>query len=86
VSAVSIKMPPRFVNDCLECDVDVGEYSHGVLTCTDEQLDQLISRATYYADDGPDCGPIGLVRAARNALDAIRDFEAMREVEERWQS
>jgi hypothetical protein len=72
MSAVSIKMPPRFINDCLECDVDVGEYNKGVLTATPEQLHQLIDRAVHYAGAHVDEAPAGLARAAQNALDAIR--------------
>lgn len=63
------KLPPRFIQDCLECDCDVGEYSGGFLCATDAQLKELRSRAEFYADaNGPDAAPAGLKTAAKALL------------------
>ncbi len=69
----SIKMPPRFIQDCLECDCDVGDYRNGILTATPHQLAELKNRAEHYVDEwGPDCDDGGaLKRAAQSALKAL---------------
>lgn len=64
----TIKMPPRFVEDCLECDCDVGSYANGKLTATAEQLAEIRSRAEYYtAEHGPDASWIGGLKASARA-------------------
>lgn len=68
------KLPPRFIQDCQECDVDVGEYTGGFLKATDAQLAELRNRAEHYADDGPDAAPAGLKVAAKALL---RKLEAL---------
>lgn len=66
------KLPPRFIQDCLECDCDVGEYSNGFLCATDEQISELRSRAEFYADaHGPDAAPPGLKVAAKAVLRSL---------------
>lgn len=66
------KLPPRFIQDCLECDCDVGEYSGGFLKATAPQLSELRSRASFYADaHGPDVAPPGLKVAAKAVLKAL---------------
>lgn len=66
-----LKLPPRFIEDCLECDCDVGDYAAGRLTATPAQLAELRSRAAHYAGEGTDAAPAGLVRAARALLAAL---------------
>jgi hypothetical protein len=67
-----LKLPPRFIQDCLECDCDVGSYENGHLTATDDQLAELRSRAKFYADAyGPDAAPAGLKSAAKALLKAL---------------
>ena len=66
------KLPPRFIQDCHECDCDVGEYSNGFLCATPEQLAELRSRAEFYANAyGPDAAPAGLKGAAKALLKAL---------------
>ena len=67
------KLPPRFIQDSLECGVDVGEYvAGGYLDATPEQLSELRNRAEFYADAyGPDAAPPGLKNAARGLLKAM---------------
>jgi hypothetical protein len=64
------KLPPRFIQDCEECGVDVGEYISGGFLCADkEQLAELRNRAEFYADaNGPDAAPPGLKVAAKALL------------------
>ena len=73
MSELRIKMPPRFIQDCLDCDCKVGVYSNGILTCSPEQLAELKNRADHYADEwGPDVDDGGaLKRAAMAALKAL---------------
>lgn len=65
-------LPPRFIQDCLENDVDIGFYDEGPQLLIDpsyEQLANLRSRAEHYVSpDGPDCLPAGLKVAARALL------------------
>lgn len=66
------KLPPRFIQDCTECDCDVGEYSNGFLLATGAQLSELRNRAEHYADaNGPDAAPAGLKVAAKAVLRAL---------------
>lgn len=68
----TLKLPPRFIQDCQECGCDVGEYAGGQLQATDEQLAELRSRAAHYADAfGPDAAPAGLKGAAKALLKAL---------------
>lgn len=67
----TIKLPYRFIEDCQECDVDVGTYASGRLTATPEQLDNLLQRARYYADDSMDACPAGLIRAAKTVVEKL---------------
>jgi hypothetical protein len=66
------KLPPRFIQDCHECGVDVGFYDHEpqlLVNPTHDQLRELRSRAEYYADtNGPDAAPPGLKVAAKALL------------------
>lgn len=67
------KLPPRFIQDCLECDCDVGEYIAGGFLCaTDEQISELRNRAEFYSNaHGPDAAPAGLKTAAKALLRAL---------------
>ncbi len=66
MSGIWYKLPPRFIQDCLECDCDVGEYADGFLLASADQVDELRSRADFYADaNGPDAAPAGLKGAAK---------------------
>lgn len=70
--ARKLKLPPRFIQDCLECDCDVGDYRNGILNANLAQLAELRSRAEYYADAyGPDAAPAGLKGAAKALLKAL---------------
>ena len=72
----AIRLPYRFIEDCLESCCDVGEYANGRLTATPAQLAELKNRAAFYADaHGPDAGPPGLKTAARAVLAAIGKAE-----------
>jgi len=66
------KLPPRFIEDCIECDVDIGFYDREpqlLINPTHEQLANLRDRAEYYVSkDGPDQCPPGLKAAARALL------------------
>lgn len=66
------RLPPRFILDCIECDVDIGFYDEGPQLLIDpsyEQLENLRNRAEYYVGkDAPDCCPAGLKIAARALL------------------
>ena len=78
-------LPPRFIQDCLECACDVGEViryqSKGktLLESTPEQYAELRDRAQYYAGEGSPDGMGdggGLKRAARallKSMDAIAE-------------
>lgn len=66
-----IKLPKRFIEDCYDCDVDVGKYRGGKLYATAEQLADLKSRAALYAD-GVDMAPLGIVLSARATLAALK--------------
>jgi len=68
---IRIKVPPRFIRDCLDSDCDVGTYERGHLIATHEQLAELINRAQHYAGDGVDMAPVGLVRSAKATLQAV---------------
>jgi hypothetical protein len=69
MSGTWYKLPPRFIRDCLECDVDVGETQGPFLLATPAQLAELRSRAEFYADaNGPDAAPAGLKTAAKALL------------------
>lgn len=70
-----MEFPRRFIEDCLECDCDVGEPIEWkrravVLEMNDEQRAELKNRAEYYADrNGPDAdGLQGLKASARAVL------------------
>lgn len=67
----TLKLPGRFIEDCIECDCDIGTYEKGRLTATPEQLAELRHRAEHYAHDGVDMAPPGLVPAAKRLLAAI---------------
>jgi hypothetical protein len=69
---ITLRLPPRFIQDCLDCDCDVGDYSRGQLTASYIQLAELKNRAAYYADrNGPDAAPTGLKSAAKALLRAL---------------
>jgi hypothetical protein len=71
---IQIKLPPRFIRDCEECDCDIGDYDYGrrMLSATPMQLAELKNRAAYYADvNGPDAAPAGLKCAAKALLRAL---------------
>lgn len=63
-----LKLPPRFVEDCIECDCDVGEWDGATLTCTPPQLAEFVSRARHYAHGGLDAAERGLALSARASL------------------
>ena len=71
-ATLSIKLPPVFIRDCIECDCDVGDYANGVLTATPEQFGELKSRAEFYIHpDGPDAVGGWIRTAARAVLKAL---------------
>ncbi len=66
------KLPPRFIEDCIECGVTVGGYEGGYLYAIDSEIAELRNRAEYYADAaGPDAAPAGLKGAAKSLLKAM---------------
>lgn len=67
------KLPYSFIRDCLESDVDIGEYDKGKLTATDEQLANLKDRARYYADGDVDQASRSLITAAKRLLVALEE-------------
>ncbi len=66
------RLPPVFIRDCQECDVDIGFYDEGpqlLIGASYEQLSNLRDRAEHYVSrDGPDQCPPGLKTAARALL------------------
>jgi hypothetical protein len=71
---ITLKLPPRFIRDCQECDCDIGDYDYkrGLLTATPTQIAELKNRAAYYADtNGPDLAPVGLKAAAKALIKAL---------------
>jgi hypothetical protein len=81
MNAIQIKLPPRFIEDCLECDCDVGDYvfRSGILTATAAQLAELRSRADHYANGGLDAAPLGIIKSAKATLAALdRECDALR--------
>jgi hypothetical protein len=50
----TIKVPNVFVQDCIDCCCDIGDYDGSYLRCDHEQLAELRNRAEFYADDGTD--------------------------------
>lgn len=66
------KLPPRFIEDCIECGCEVGGYEGGYLYAQDAEIAELKSRAEFYADaNGPDATPPGLKVAAKALLKAL---------------
>lgn len=50
-----VKLPARFIVDCIECDCDIGDFENGWLTATAEQFAELRDRAEYYLNpNGPE--------------------------------
>jgi hypothetical protein len=67
------KLPPRFIQDCLENGCAVGRYAWGHLEATPKEIGALRARAEHYAHpDGPDQIPPGLKRAAVALLAALK--------------
>jgi hypothetical protein len=65
-------LPGRFIQDCQECDCDVGDYTDRTLIASDKQLAELRNRAEHYAHAyGPDAAPAGLKGAAKALLKAL---------------
>lgn len=66
------KLPVRFISDCEDCDVDIGEfdYSTTTLIATEEQLAELVNRTEFYAEDHWEPGecPPEIRRAAKALL------------------
>jgi hypothetical protein len=69
----TLKLPPRFIEDCIDCDCEVGSYDYKrrTLTANDAELAELISRAEFYADGSVDYPPPGVVPSARATLRAL---------------
>lgn len=67
-------LPWRFIQDCLECDCEIGDtdLSKGrrvTLQATAKELAELRNRAEYYADSyGPQGGGAPGLRIAARAL------------------
>lgn len=81
MTAISRFLPPRFIQDCIECGCDVGDVlsekpkGKTLLRSTPEQYAELRSRAELYTDpNGPDACPPGLKTAARTLLKAMDDL------------
>jgi hypothetical protein len=72
------KLPGLFIDDCLDCECDVGEYDFArrTMTATEEQIAELRSRAEHYAHEGMDEAPGILVAAAKALLKALDREEA----------
>ena len=66
-------LPPRFIQDCFECGVDVGLYTDdGKWVGNQQHLEELISRARFYCDrHGPDAAPPGVKQSAKALLKAL---------------
>ncbi|HVJ70554.1 MAG TPA: hypothetical protein VM531_03435 [Sphingomicrobium sp.] len=74
MTTITIGLPPKFIRDCQESDIDVGEYDfkRERLTATPEQLQELRNRAEFYCDPhGPDAASTGLKIAAKFLLNAL---------------
>ena len=75
---VQVRVPPTFWQDCVDVGLDVGaercRSARGVdVECTPEQLENLRDRARYYAEDGPDACPPGIIASARATLKRLAD-------------
>lgn len=65
-----VRLPGAFILDCLECGCDVGMYgNNGVWVGNQKHLEELISRARFYADNGTDYKP--METAAKRLLKAM---------------
>lgn len=63
-------LPETFIMDCLECGCDIGLYtSNNVWVGNQQHLEELISRARFYADGGTDYKEMN--RAAKNLLKVL---------------
>jgi hypothetical protein len=71
-----IKIPKRFLVDCVDCDCEVPEpvktttSNFYILSERTEKIAELINRAFFYAFDGVD-GCHGIVASAKATLKAI---------------
>lgn len=68
-----IKLPARFITDCLECACDIGDVVSETartitLTSTPDQIAEIKGRAEHYANDGMDAAPLGIILSARATL------------------
>lgn len=70
MSEYHIKLPfYTFLQDCYDCDCDIGEWENGTLTATQAQLDELVDRAQFYADPwGPNLEDRPGLRPSARAL------------------
>ena len=75
-------IPAGFFQDCIWNGMDVGTKvdvsgSRIVIEATDEQIEELRDRASYYCDKtgGPDWVPAGLKQSARATLKALPAFD-----------
>jgi hypothetical protein len=80
MSAVTQTYPVAFINDCLECECDVGEIVKETartitLRQSPEQLAELRSRAKHYAYGGLDGAPLWMTRSARAVLAKIDEMD-----------
>ena len=71
--ALTLKLPARFITDCIECACDIGdvvsETSRTItLSSTPEQIAEIKGRAEHYANDGTDAAPMGIILSARATL------------------
>lgn len=72
---IRVKLPLyRFLQDCFDCDCDIGDWSEGVLTATREQFDELVDRTRFYAEDHWEPGecPPELRRSAKAMLKRLQ--------------
>lgn len=64
------RLPGAFIMDCTECGCDVGLYANnGIWVGNQQHLEELVSRARFYASGGTDYKP--MEAAAKRLLEAL---------------
>lgn len=70
---LKMRFAPLFVQDCKECECDIGEWDGRFLLSRPRQLCELYNRAYHYANGHVDLADAGLVGSAKAV---IAKFEA----------
>lgn len=77
----TLQVPRRFWDDHCErlspqCEEIEGK-RYSTITLNDEQLEELLSDAVYYAEGWPDDAPRGLVISARATVNRVNAYIAI---------